>query len=93
MRQPVNVDSSSKVIGVTPAVAATSGSMTMVSVTGTALGSVAPAMSEGGGFSLFGLGTAASVGVIAAAGTAGVAGIVAARHSGNSNLVPASPSK
>jgi len=87
------VDSGNKVIGVTPAVAATSGSMTMVSVTGTALGAVAPAMSEGAGFSLFGLGTGASVGIIAAAGTAGVVGIVAAKHNGSSLTVPASPSK
>ena len=84
------VNSSGQVIGVSSPVSLGTGeTLSGVIVTATASSKGAVAAAAGGGFSLFGLGTAASIGVIAAAGTAAIVGIVAATNSNNN----ASPSK
>jgi carboxypeptidase family protein len=77
------VNAGGQVVGLSSSVAVASGAMSSTAIIATAAGTAAQAA---GGFSLLGLGTAASVGVIAAAGAAGVAGIVVASHN-------ASPSK
>jgi len=77
------VNAGGQVVGLSSSVAVTSGAMSSAAIIATTAGTAAQA---GSGFTLFGLGTAASVGVIAAAGAAGVAGIVVATHN-------ASPSK
>lgn len=82
------VNSSGQVIGVSSPLTVASGETISVTVTATAASKGAVAAAAGGGFSLFGLGTAASIGVIAAASTAAIVGIVAATNNNN-----ASPSK
>ena len=71
------VDTAGRVIGLSPAIEILAGATATVSVTATAAGAISAA--SGGGLSLFGLGTAASLGVLAAAGTAAIVGVVAAR--------------
>src|SRR5262249_34561048 len=82
------VNSAGQVIGVSSPVSVGAGETVTVAVTATAASKGAVAAASGGGFSLFGLGTAASIGVIAAAGTAAIVGVVAATNNSN-----ASPSK
>lgn len=78
------INGSSQVIGLSPSVAVTPGVLATTTVTLT--GSKMAAAAATGGFSLFGLGTGASIAVLAAAGAASVTGIVVATHN-------ASPSK
>lgn len=78
------VNGGGQVIGLSPSVAVTAGVLATTTITLT--GSRIAGAAAGGGFSLFGLGTAASIAVIAAAGAASVTGIVVATHD-------ASPSK
>ena len=70
------VDDSGKIIGLSPAIDVTAGSAANVTVTASAAG----ALKSGGGFSLFGLGPLASVGVIGAASAVAVTGVVAMRE-------------
>jgi hypothetical protein len=60
------VDQAGKVVGLSSSVAVGAGASVSVTVTASATGAIAGA--SGGGFGLFGLGTAASVAVIGAAG-------------------------
>jgi hypothetical protein len=71
------VDAAGRVVGLSPAIAVTAGAAVSVTVSATAAGAIATA--SAGGFSLFGLGTLATVGLITAAGVATVAGVVATR--------------
>lgn len=71
------VDATGRVIGLSPTIEVLAGSTATVGVTATAAGAMATA--TGGGLSLFGLGTAASLGVLAAAGTAAIVGVAATR--------------
>jgi hypothetical protein len=73
------VNGAGQVVGMSAITAVGAGSIATVAVTATALGTVGAA-SSGGGFSLFGLGTAASYTVIVLATGAGIAGIVVATH-------------
>ena len=68
-----------QVIGLYPTIAVTSGVTATITVTATAAGAVGAA-GAGGGLSLFGLGTAATLGVIGAAATAAIVGVVATRN-------------
>ena len=68
-----------QVIGLSPAVEVGGGLTASVSITATAIGTVASVGATAGGLSLLGLGTAASLGVIAAAATAAVVGLKAAQ--------------
>ncbi len=70
------VNAAGEVIGLSPAIVLTAGATVTVTVTASAVGAIAAA--AGGGFSLFGLGTLATVGVIGAAGALTFAGVVAA---------------
>lgn len=79
------VNAAGQVVGLSSAVAVAAGTVATVTVTATAVGAIAAA-AAGGGFSLLGLGTLASVAVVSAAGVAAVAGVVASRNT-------ASPSK
>ena len=67
-----------QVIGLYPTIAVTSGVTATITVTATAAGVVGAG--AGGGLSLFGLGTAATLGVIGAAATAAIVGVVASRN-------------
>jgi hypothetical protein len=79
------VDSRGKVIGLSPSLGLSAGGSANVPVSATAMGTLT---TGNGGFSLLGLGPAASYSVIGAAGTVAVVGIVAA-----TNKSHASPSK
>jgi len=79
------VDAAGKVVGLSSSVAVTAGSTVAVTVTASTVGAIAAA--TGGGFGLLGLGTAASIAVIGAAGAA--TALVAVQATGNN----ASPSK
>jgi hypothetical protein len=72
------VNAAGQVIGLSPAIEVLAGATATVSVTATAVGAISTA-AAGGGLSLFGLGTAASLGVLAAAGTAAIVGVTAVR--------------
>jgi hypothetical protein len=74
------VGSNGAVIGLSPAMTVTAGATASVSVTATALGAVSAAGATAGGVGLFGLGTAATVGVIAAAATGAIVGVRAAKN-------------
>ena len=78
------VNASGEIVGTSASIAVATGATVTVGVTASAAGAIATA--SAGGFSLFGLGPLATVGVLSAAGVATVAGVVAARK-------PASPSK
>ena len=73
------VDSLGHVIGLSPTIAIGAGATATVTVSATAAG-IVTATGSSGGLSLFGLGPAASMAVITAAGLASVTGVVAARH-------------
>jgi hypothetical protein len=79
------IDAAGKVVGLSPSVAVGTGATVSVTVTASAAGAVTTA--SGSGFGLFGLGTAASVAVIGAAGAA--TALVAVKSTNGS----ASPSK
>jgi hypothetical protein len=66
-----------KILGMSPAVHVPAGGAITVNVTGSAAGALSAAGK--GGFSLFGLGKLASVGVIGAGAAIAVAGVVATR--------------
>jgi hypothetical protein len=74
----VEIVSSGSVIGLSPAIAVAAGTTATVTVTATALGAVAAAGAAAGGVGLFGLGTAATFGVLGAAAVGGVLGVRAA---------------
>jgi hypothetical protein len=73
------VNAAGQVIGLSPAISIAAGATATVSVTAT-IGALAGIGATAGGLSVFGLGTAATVGVIGAAVTAAVVGIRAARR-------------
>jgi hypothetical protein len=72
------VDAAGNVVGVSPAIAVTAGAAVSVTVTASAAGLAGAA--AGGGAGLFGLGTAATVGIISAAGALTIVGVVAATN-------------
>ena len=78
------VDATGKVVGLSSSISVAAGATVTVAVNATAAGALVGA--SGGGFSLFGLGPLATVGLISAAGVATVAGVVVAKKD-------ASPSK
>jgi Carboxypeptidase regulatory-like domain len=67
------------VIGLSPAITVAAGTTATVSVTATAIGAVTAAGATAGGVGLFGLGTAATVGIIGAAATGAIVGVRAAK--------------
>ena len=79
------VDASGKIVGLSSSVAVGAGAAVSVTVSATTAGSIGAA--TGGGFSLMGLGPAASVAVIGAAGA--TTALVAIKATGD----PASPSR
>ena len=74
------VNAAGQVIGLSAAVDVAAGVIASVTVTATALGVVTGVGATAGGLSLLGLGTAATLGVIAAAATAAVVGLKAAQN-------------
>jgi hypothetical protein len=72
------VDAAGNVVGLSPAVAVTTGATVSVTVSASAAGALTGA--AGGGFSLFGLGPLASVAVIGAAGAVAVTAVVATKN-------------
>jgi hypothetical protein len=86
------VDASGTVLGLSPTIAVTAGATATVTVTATAAG-VAAAGATGAGFALFGLGTVATIGVIAGATTAGVVTYEATKTKATATGTVASPSR
>ena len=74
----VEVVANGSVIGLSPAIAVTAGTTATVTVTATAVGAVVAAGAAAGGVGVFGLGTAATFGVLGAAAVGGVLGVRAA---------------
>jgi hypothetical protein len=74
----VEVISNGVVIGLSPAIAVTAGVTATVAVTATAVGAVAAAGAAAGGVGMFGLGAAATSGVLGAAAAGAILGVRAA---------------
>ncbi len=72
------VNAAGEVIGLSPAIAVAAGATVTVTVSASAVGALAAA-AAGGGAGLLGLGTVATVAVVAAAGALTIAGVVALR--------------
>jgi hypothetical protein len=65
------VDGAGNVIGLSPTISVVAGATASITVTASAIGAVAAGTAATGGFSLFGLGTAATIGVLGAAAAGG----------------------